>query len=86
MASLSVVDLGYREVDAANPRVRIKHHGSIRSMTDKDRQHLKRGQTVEPVIGHLIAGPRMARCSGPKALSAKPLTRSWKLLVRKYAG
>jgi IS5 family transposase len=48
-----VVDLGYRGVDAANPGVLIKHRGWIRSMTDKDRQQLKRRQAVEPVIGHL---------------------------------
>lgn len=58
----AVVDLGYRGVDAANPGVLIKHRGWIRSMTDKDRQQLKRRQAVEPVIGHLKADHRMARC------------------------
>ena len=58
----AVVDLGYRGVDAANPGVLIKHRGWIRSMSDKDRQQLKRRQAVEPVIGHLKADHRMARC------------------------
>ena len=58
----AVVDLGYRGVDAANPGVLVKHRGWIRSMTDKDRQQLKRRQAVEPVIGHLKADHRMARC------------------------
>jgi IS5 family transposase len=58
----AVVDLGYRGVDAANPGVLIKHRGWIRSMTDKDRQQLKRRQAVEPVIGHLKADHRMVRC------------------------
>jgi IS5 family transposase len=49
-------------VDAANPGVLIKHRGWIRSMSDKDRQQLKRRQAVEPVIGHLKADQRMARC------------------------
>ena len=58
----AVVDLGYRGVDAANPGVLIKHRGWIRSMSEKDRQQLKRRQAVEPVIGHLKADHRMARC------------------------
>ena len=58
----AVVDLGYRGVDAANPGVLIKHRGWIRSKTDKERQQLKRRQAVEPVIGHLKADHRMARC------------------------
>ena len=58
----AVVDLGYRGVDGANPGVLIKHRGWIRSMTDKDRQQLKRRQAIEPVIGHLKADHRMARC------------------------
>ena len=48
--------------DAANPGVLIKHRGWIRSMSDKDRQQLKRRQAVEPVIAHLKADHRMARC------------------------
>jgi IS5 family transposase len=58
----AVVDLGYRGVDAANPGVLIKHRGWIRSMSDKERQQLKRRQAVEPVIGHLKSDHRMARC------------------------
>jgi len=58
----AVVDLGYRGVDAANPGVLIKHRGWIRRMTAKERQQLKRRQAVEPVIGHLKADHRMARC------------------------
>src|SRR5450830_1033467 len=40
----------------------VKHRGWIRSMSEKDRQQLKRRQAVEPVIGHLKADHRMARC------------------------
>ena len=56
------MDLGYRGVDAANSGVLIKHRGWIRSMSDKERLQLKRRQAVEPVIGHLKADHRMARC------------------------
>jgi IS5 family transposase len=58
----AVVDLGYRGVDADNPGVLIKHRGWIRSMTNKQREQLKRRQAVEPVIGHLKAEHRMGRC------------------------
>ena len=56
------VDLGYRGVDRANPGVRIVHRGRIRSLDDQDRKRLKRRQAIEPVIGHLKADHRMARC------------------------
>ena len=56
------VDLGYRGVDADNPGVRIVHRGRIRSLDDRDRRDLKRRQAIEPVIGHLKADHRMARC------------------------
>ena len=56
------VDLGYRGVDRDNPGVRIVHRGRIRSLDAKDRQRLKRRQAIEPVIGHLKADHRMARC------------------------
>jgi IS5 family transposase len=58
----AVVDLGYRGVDAANPGVLIKHRGWIRSMNAKEPLQLTRRQAVKPVIGHLKADHRMARC------------------------
>ena len=56
------VDLGYRGVDADNPGVRIVHRGRMKTLDDEDRQRLKRRQAIEPVIGHLKADHRMARC------------------------
>ena len=56
------VDLGYRGVDRDNPKVRIVHRGRIRSLDEKDRTRLKRRQAIEPVVGHLKADHRMARC------------------------
>lgn len=56
------VDLGYRGVDADNPEVRIVHRGRLRSLDEVDRKRLKRRQAIEPVIGHLKADHRMARC------------------------
>ena len=59
-----VVDLGYRgkEVDAANPGVEIIHRGRYKTMSENERQLLKRRQAVEPAIGHLKADYRMNRC------------------------
>ena len=59
-----VVDLGYRgkEVDAANPGVQIIHRGRYKTMSQHERQLLKRRQAVEPAIGHLKADYRMNRC------------------------
>jgi len=58
----AVVDLGYRGVDKENPGVLVRHRGWIKSMTGKERKILKRRQAVEPIIGHLKADHRMARC------------------------
>ncbi|MDB5928820.1 MAG: transposase, family, partial [Polaromonas sp.] len=59
-----VVDLGYRgkDVDAANPGVQIIHRGRYKTMSQHERQLLKRRQAVEPAIGHLKADYRMRRC------------------------
>jgi IS5 family transposase len=59
-----VVDLGYRgkDVDAANPGVEIIHRGRYKTMSQHERQLLKRRQAVEPAIGHLKADCRMNRC------------------------
>ena len=56
------VDLGYRGVDQDNPQVRIVHRGRPRSLDELDRQRLRRRPAIEPVIGHLKADHRMARC------------------------
>ena len=56
------VDLGYRGVDADNPRTAIKHRGKYKSLTDRERKLLKRRQAIEPIIGHLKADHRMHRC------------------------
>ncbi len=57
-----VVDLGYRGVDAENPRVAIIHRGRFKSMTNQQRRWLKRRQAIEPAIGHLKMDHRMNRC------------------------
>ncbi|NMG17870.1 IS5 family transposase, partial [Aromatoleum bremense] len=57
-----IVDLGYRGVDADNPRVQIIHRGKYKSLTQQQRRWLKRRQAVEPAIGHLKSDHRMDRC------------------------
>lgn len=56
------VDLGYRGVDADNPEVRVVHRGKPKRLTPQERTQLKRRQAIEPIIGHLKADHRMARC------------------------
>ena len=56
------VDLGYRGVDADNPKVEIIHRGRHKSMTAQQRRWLKRRQAIEPTIGHLKQDHRMNRC------------------------
>lgn len=56
------VDLGYRGVDADNPGVAIKHRGKFKTLTTQERKLLRRRQAIEPIIGHLKADHRMARC------------------------
>ena len=56
------VDLGYRGVDEDNPDIEIIHRGKLKSLTQDQRQALKRRQAIEPVIGHLKSDHRMDRC------------------------
>ena len=56
------VDLGYRGVDRDNPDIEIIHRGKLKSLTQDQRQALKRRQAVEPVFGHLKADHRLNRC------------------------
>src|SRR3546814_10961875 len=56
------VDVGYRGGDAENPDVRIVHRGKPTRLTAQARKQLKRRQAIEPIIGHLTADHRMARC------------------------
>jgi IS5 family transposase len=56
------VDLGYRGVDRDNPDIEIIHRGKLKSLTQDQRQALKRRQAIEPVIGHLKADHRLNRC------------------------
>lgn len=58
----AVVDLGFRGVDAANPGFEIIHRGRFKSLTDQQRRWLRRGQAVEPAIGHLKHDNGMDRC------------------------
>jgi len=63
MTSCTVyADLGYRRVDRDNPDIRLAHRGKPTRLTAEERQHLKRRQAIEPVIGHLKADHRMDRC------------------------
>jgi IS5 family transposase len=57
-----VLDLGFRGVDADNPKLEIIHRGKYKSLTRPQRRWLKRRQAVEPVIGHLKADHRMGPC------------------------
>jgi IS5 family transposase len=57
-----IVDLGYRGVDANNPGVEIIRRGKYKSLTTQQRKWLKRGQAIEPAIGHLKSDHRMDRC------------------------
>ena len=56
------VDLGYRGVDADNPGVEVIHRGRIKSMSERQKQQLKRRQAIEPAIGHVKHDNRMIRC------------------------
>jgi IS5 family transposase len=56
------VDLGYRGVDKDNLGLDIKHRGKSKSLTDDEKNSLKRRQAIEPIIGHLKADHRMNRC------------------------
>jgi IS5 family transposase len=56
------VDLGYRGADQDNPDIEIIHRGKLKSLTQDQRQALRRRQAIEPVIGHLKSDHRMDRC------------------------
>ena len=56
------VDLGYRGVDADNPGIEVIHRGRIKSMSEGQKQQLKRRQAIEPAIGHVKHDNRMIRC------------------------
>ena len=58
----SVVDLGYRGVDADNPGIEIIHRGRYKSLSKQQRRWLKRRQSIEPLIGHTKSDHRMERC------------------------
>ena len=64
----TVVDLGYRGVDADNPQVQIIHRGKPSQLTRQQRRWLRRCQAIEPGIGHLKSDHRMNRCYLPGAL------------------
>ncbi len=59
-----MVDLGFRgkEVDQANPDLKIIYRDWIKTMTTTHRRWLKRRQAVEPAIGHLRSDNRLQRC------------------------
>jgi transposase, IS5 family len=57
-----IVDLGFRGVDADNPKVEIIHRGKYKSLTKLQRKWLKRRQAIEPLIGHTKADHGMQRC------------------------
>jgi IS5 family transposase len=49
-------------VDKDNLGLDIKHRGKFKSLTNEEKNSLKRRQAIEPVIGHLKADHRMNRC------------------------
>jgi IS5 family transposase len=57
----AVVDLGYRGVDHL-VAVNVIHRGRYKTMTDQQRQWLKRRQAIEPTIGHTKHDHGMKRC------------------------
>ena len=58
----TIVDLGFRGVDADNPGVEIIHRGRYKTLTNQQRRWLKRRQAIEPMIGHTKSDNRMDRC------------------------
>jgi hypothetical protein len=56
------VDVGFRGVDGENPGVEILHRGKTKRLSLRQRRWLKRRSAADPVIGHLKADHRMARC------------------------
>lgn len=47
--------LGYRGVDHDNAGISMKQRGRFNSLTQEEKKHLKRRQSIEPIIGHLKA-------------------------------
>ena len=58
----AIMDLGFRGVDADNPRVEVIHRGRYKSLTSQHKRWLKRRQAIEPMIGHTKSDNRMDRC------------------------
>ncbi|MFZ5561873.1 MAG: IS5 family transposase [Pseudomonadota bacterium] len=58
----AIVDLGYRGVDHDLAPVTVVHRGKSKTLTNAQRQWLRRRQAIEPSIGHLKADHRMDRC------------------------
>jgi len=58
----TVVDLGYRGVDAELAPVQVIHRGKAKSLAPRQKRWLKRRQAVEPAIGHLKQDHGMQRC------------------------
>ena len=56
------VDLGYQDVHADNPDVRILHRGNSKRIGKQERKLLKRRQAIESIIGPLKSDHRMDRC------------------------
>lgn len=63
----SLVDLGYRGVDADNPDVHIVHRGKAKRISEQQRKLLRRRHAIEPIIGHLKASPYSAWIPPPAA-------------------
>jgi IS5 family transposase len=58
----TVVDLGYRGVDAELAPVQVIHRGKHKSLAPKQKIWLRRRQAIEPAIGHLKQDHGMQRC------------------------
>jgi len=57
-----VVDLGFRDVDGANPDKANIHRGKFKSLSAQQKGWLKRRTAIEPAIGHLKSDHCMDRC------------------------
>ncbi|HEX8896269.1 MAG TPA: IS5 family transposase, partial [Terriglobales bacterium] len=58
----TLVDLGFRGVDADVAPVQVVHRGKSKTLPCVQRRWLKRRQAIEPIIGHVKQNHGMRRC------------------------
>ncbi|WP_157646755.1 transposase [Burkholderia ubonensis] len=57
-----LADLDCRSVDAELGSVKLIHRGKYKTLSEKQREWLKRRQAVEPIIGHVKQEHGLRRC------------------------